>query len=149
MVEPKHKIVIDASVAMKWFIQERNRDRALILREKHVKGERSLLAPDLLIYEVCNSLRYNPEFTEADVRDAVKALFGLHLELSSPTIRDMDKASENAFKYDITIYDALYLSLAESEKSPIITADERLCEKAEESPSVIPLSSDKFFQIIS
>ncbi|KPV64875.1 MAG: Ribonuclease VapC3 [Candidatus Bathyarchaeota archaeon BA1] len=144
----KRNMVIDASVVMKWFIQEKDRDRALMLREKHVRGERLLLAPDLLAYEVCDSLRYNPEFTDGDVRDAVKALFELHLGLSSPTIRDMDKASENAFKYDITVYDASYLSLADLEESSLITADEKLYEKVKENPLVVLLSSDKFLQII-
>jgi len=149
MVEAKNKIVIDASAVVKWFVKEGNRERALILREKHVKGERLLSAPDLLAYEVCNSLRYNPEFTEEDVKNAVKSLFELHLELNPPTIENMDKVSDNAFKHNITAYDAAYLSLAESERCPFITADERLYEKLEENPLVVLLSSDKFYEITS
>ena len=149
MVEVKHKIVVDASAVIKWFVKERDRDRALVLREKHVKGEKLLSAPDVLIYEVCNSLRYNPEFTEADVKNAVKSLFELHLELIPPTIENMDKASENAFKYNITAYDASYLSLAGSAKCPFITADEKLYEKVKKNPLAVLLSSDKFYEIIS
>jgi predicted nucleic acid-binding protein len=44
-------LVVDASVAFKWFAQEDGTDRALALLER---GE-PIVAPDLIVAEVCNA----------------------------------------------------------------------------------------------
>ena len=57
---PKN-LVVDASVAAKWFVPETDSDKAVTLRNRHVEGGLTLMAPDLLIYEVANALVYHPE----------------------------------------------------------------------------------------
>jgi len=148
MVDRKHKVVIDASAVIKWFVKEKDRDRALMLREEHVKGGKLLSAPWLLAYEVCNALRHNPEFIEEDVKKAVESLFELHIEFTPPTIDNMNAVVENAFRHSITAYDASYLSLAESENCPFITADEKLYERLKENPLAVFLSSNRLREII-
>ncbi|MDJ0272650.1 MAG: type II toxin-antitoxin system VapC family toxin [Candidatus Caldarchaeum sp.] len=54
-------IVIDASVAVKWFNKEEYSDDADRLKDAHVRGRIRLAAPELLLYEVLNALRYNAE----------------------------------------------------------------------------------------
>lgn len=44
-------LVIDASAAAKWFIPKEDTDKALMLRNKHIEGGLTLMAPDLLVYE--------------------------------------------------------------------------------------------------
>lgn len=44
-------VVVDVSVAFKWFVQEDRTDRALQLLER---GE-PIVAPDLILAEVCNA----------------------------------------------------------------------------------------------
>jgi predicted nucleic acid-binding protein len=44
-------LVIDASVALKWFIDEDGSDRAAALLD----GKELLIAPDLIVAEVCNA----------------------------------------------------------------------------------------------
>jgi predicted nucleic acid-binding protein len=53
------KIVVDASVAVKWFVEEEFSDLALKLRDMHVNGLVDLVAPSLMPYEVLNALKYS------------------------------------------------------------------------------------------
>jgi predicted nucleic acid-binding protein len=48
--------VIDASVAIKWFVDEPDAPLAVTLRDAHIAGENALATPDLLVYEVANVL---------------------------------------------------------------------------------------------
>lgn len=140
------KLVLDASVAVKWFVQEDNREVALKLREEHVRGFLLLLAPDIIVYEIVNALRYNPELSEVDVKKAAESLFKLHMELHRPTIELIQKAVENAYKYSIAIYDAVYLSLSELQSCSMTTADEKLYENTSPSKLVMLLSSNRFLE---
>ena len=49
-------IVVDASVAVKWFLDERGSAEAKGLRRQFQRGDTELAAPDLLIYEVANAV---------------------------------------------------------------------------------------------
>ena len=64
-------LVIDASIAVKWFNKEEYSDVADKLKNMHVRGEVVLVAPVLLLFEVANALRYNPDFESEDVEDAI------------------------------------------------------------------------------
>ncbi|MCS7364875.1 MAG: type II toxin-antitoxin system VapC family toxin [archaeon GB-1867-035] len=147
--ESEVNIVVDASVIVKWFVKEEYRDRALMLRKMHVHEKCLLIAPKLIIYEVCNALRFNPEFEEEDVMKASEALFQIHLKLEDLMMEDVFKVIRNSFKYNITFYDASYLTLAEKEGCPFVTADEKLYRKIRENPLVYLLSSERFYEIIS
>jgi predicted nucleic acid-binding protein len=48
--------VIDASVALKWFLTEEESNGADVLFEAFLKGRTDLLAPDVLLLEVANAL---------------------------------------------------------------------------------------------
>ncbi len=128
------KIVIDASVAVKWYNPEKLSERALELRSKHVKGEVMLYAPDLLLYEVTNALRWNPELGDEDVRLAAQSLEDIMIVFEKPSF---GLAVQLAYASGLTIYDASYLALARDLGCELVTADKTLLEKGEE--NVIPL----------
>ena len=67
-------LVVDASVAVKWFNPEPFRDKALKIRESFVEGKIQLEAPALLLYELGNVLRYNPKFGIEEVEASVRAM---------------------------------------------------------------------------
>ena len=48
------KIVLDASVVAKWFIEEEDTEKAIEIRDKFVQGEIEVLVHSLLIYEIGN-----------------------------------------------------------------------------------------------
>ncbi|MCK4580760.1 MAG: type II toxin-antitoxin system VapC family toxin, partial [Dehalococcoidia bacterium] len=106
-------IVLDASVVLKWFVDEEDSDQALRLREEFYTGEREIVIPDLLLFEVANALRYNPSFTAEEIKEAVKTLFDIEIEIITPTSSLLSKTIELAKDFDVTCYDAAYLALAE------------------------------------
>jgi predicted nucleic acid-binding protein len=57
------KLVIDASVAAKWFNLEELSDKAADIKEAYVKGDLELAAPTHIIYEVGNSIWKNKQLT--------------------------------------------------------------------------------------
>jgi len=131
----KQEKVIDASVMVKWFLNEENSNEAISLKKSFLKGELTLIAPDLIISEVLNSLRYNKQ-KEKELIFANKMLWRLSLKLVRANDEIMSKTIENSLKYGITIYDSLYVSLAQIHGTFLITADKELYKI----PNVIPLS---------
>jgi predicted nucleic acid-binding protein len=123
--------VIDASVVIKWFshINEENIENAVKLQELHLNRECLLLAPDLLIYEILNALRYNPYFERNDVQLALLSLLKMQLELVKPAADLIEEALRLAYAKDITIYDASYMALALKRGCLLITADDKLFGK--------------------
>ncbi|MFQ6074633.1 MAG: type II toxin-antitoxin system VapC family toxin [Candidatus Bathyarchaeia archaeon] len=132
-MERAAEIVLDASVVVKWFSEEEDSDIALKVRSEHIDGLTTLVSPDLMLYEVVNALRYNPGFNSDDVKRAASDLIDLEMDLITPSNELFENAAKHAYRYDLTIYDACYLSLAEHMGLEALTADERLYEKTRES----------------
>ena len=120
-------IVIDASVAAKWFIPEENSDKASKILRKYTEGKIELYAPDLLIYEVANVLRYRPDMTEE--AHAMNSLFKLQLNLIPPSSNVISEATKKAKVLNLSTYDACYVVIAETLATNLITADIKLYKK--------------------
>jgi predicted nucleic acid-binding protein len=129
-MERAEEIVVDASVAVKWFSEEEGSDKALELRNGHIDGKTTLIAPDLLVYEVANALRFKPGLNPQLMVKALDDLFGLQIDLMAPSSELVRRGSEIAFEYEITAYDSCYLSLGEILGTEVVTADDKLYEKA-------------------
>jgi len=125
----RREIVIDASVAVKWFVEEEYSDQAIKLKDLHVKGEIDLVAPSLIYYEVLNALRYSGVFKLEELGLIARLLEDLQIRLYPPRSVVMARAVELSLKYDITVYDASYLSLAEHLNTVVYTADKELLRK--------------------
>ncbi|MFH1310834.1 MAG: type II toxin-antitoxin system VapC family toxin [Nanoarchaeota archaeon] len=130
----KQEKVIDASVIVKWFLDEENSDTARILRSELAKENLILIVPDLLFLEVLNTLRYKM-VKKDDLIKANEILAGLSLKTVRVNKEIMSKTIENSVKYKITIYDALYITLAQIHGTFLVTADKELYKV----PNVIAL----------
>ncbi len=130
----KQKKVIDASVAAKLFLNEKNSEIAKAIRDKHVNNEIEIIVPELVFLEVANALRWKNEKSEFMTR-ITETLFGLNFYIVNITQPLLKKSIENSLRYGITIYDALYISIAQFHGCEFITADEELYKV----PNVIPL----------
>jgi predicted nucleic acid-binding protein len=114
-------VVVDASVAVKWFVVESGASAALEL----LRSGSRLIAPELVVAEVVNVvwkrlLRNDLEHDQAvHVPGALPKLFA---ELW-PTVRLARRAFEIAVELRHPVYDCFYLALAESEDAVMITAD--------------------------
>ncbi|MEX2016978.1 MAG: type II toxin-antitoxin system VapC family toxin [Candidatus Pacearchaeota archaeon] len=118
----RQKKIIDTSIAVKWFLNEKNSDKALQLKESFLRGELILVAPDLILLEILNALKYNKK-KESELIRANRDVFDLNMNMVEINNSLLIKAIENSIKYDITIYDALYVAVAQIHGVPLITAD--------------------------
>jgi predicted nucleic acid-binding protein len=119
-------LVIDASIAVKWVIEEEGTPQALTLRRTA-----RLLAPELLVAECANILwkkaRRN-ELSREEALLAARLLQTAAIELV-PTRSLLAAATRIAIALDHPAYDCLYLALAIENDCRFVTADERFLRK--------------------
>jgi len=134
MSEIPFRYVVDASVAIKLFVEEEFSDKTQSLFA-HLASETpaELHVPDLFYIECANILlkytrRYKRpiEDSQADLAD----LNELALQ-STPTADLMEDALTLAYEKKLTAYDACYVILAQRLNVPLITADEALVKAIE------------------
>lgn len=130
------RIVIDASVVLKWFLSdEKNNQPALSLLDKYVSFELEIVAPSLLVYEVLNGLfvaRKRGRFEKEKVILAVDGF--LNLEIEQYKISSLyQKVMHFSESYNLTIYDASYLGVADEEGIELVTADRNLYRRVKKS----------------
>jgi len=119
------KLVVDASVAAKWFNVEELSDKAANVKDAHVKGDIELAAPIHLIYEIGNSIWKNKQLSDNDACDAISSIIRLDIQLIEPTAQRAQRAMELARQVETSFYDAVYLQAAEEMKIPLLTADQK------------------------
>lgn len=122
-------LVVDASVVVRWFVPEEDSDRALRLRNRYVEGGLELFAPDLMIYEVINTLRYHRSISDKMLREDTEALFAIDIDFISPSSEMVALTAGSARRWDLSLYDAAYLALTQHLATSLVTADEALHEK--------------------
>ena len=125
----KEKVVVDASIVVKWFLEEKYSDKALQLRNDYVRGLIGLVAPSLLEYEVLNALRYSGVYSVEELEKIGLALNKYGLEAYELSDKVKEETVRLALSKDITIYDASYLALAMHLGTKLYTADNELIEK--------------------
>ena len=119
------KPVIDASVAIKWVVEEEGTAQALALLRRA-----KLSAPDFLFAECANALwkkvRKN-EFTNGEALVAAQLLESTEIELVS-TRALLRAATQIAVELNHPAYDCLYLALAMAHHIDFATADDRFVQ---------------------
>ena len=117
------RLVVDASVAIKWVLKERESDTA-----RRVAETAELLAPDLLWAELGNVLWRRERLGELSPEDARAMLLTLRrfpVETFS-LFPLMPLSLEIAIAIRHSVDDCVYLALADREDCRLVTADERL-----------------------
>ncbi len=122
-------IVLDASAVAKWFVKEEGSSDMRTIRDEIASGELKGYAPDLVLIEIANLLRYSRGASPEDAINAVGSLSILiHLKRSEEVL---EEAIKLAFKRGITVYDSLYVALAMKIGAKLVTYDEKLLDKFE------------------
>lgn len=129
-------LVVDASVALKWFVDEINTEKALEVRD-YLKKEATPIVPALFFYEIANVLRYKPEFGSKDVKKIIKTLIDFQFRIEPFEERIANLTIDLAYQYGITIYDASYIAIGRRNQIKVITADEKLYSKLEDEQIIL------------
>ncbi len=125
-------VVVDASVAVKWFVEEPLWEEA----KRLVERRETLYAPDLLFAEVTNAAWKMVRRNEIDRAQAITmvAAVGDPLSRVFPSSQLRDRALQIALVLDHPVYDCLYIACAEFADAVLVTADARLCEAVAAGP---------------
>jgi predicted nucleic acid-binding protein len=120
------RLVIDTSVAFKWFVAygESGLDEAWELLNRHRRGETNLVAPDLARAEIANVLRFSGT-PEEDALALLAEYERAHVVHFPATPQRVENALGCAFTNRISVYDAMFLSLAQELNCALATADRR------------------------
>lgn len=121
--------VADASVVVKWFLEETDYEAARRLREDFFEGSLKLRVPAVLPFEVLNALRHTQAFGRSDVQRAAESLDRAGLPTAPLAGAYMIRTVEFAYAHGLTVYDASYVVLAELNDATLFTADEAIIER--------------------
>ena len=117
------KLVVDASVALKWLVEEEYSEAA----DNILDGRHELHAPRFMVSEVGNTLWRKAKMGEierslAGVLAAAIPEMGVHWNDDEAISAD---AVRLAVALDRPVYDCVYLALANRIGATLVTADER------------------------
>ena len=129
MSYPFRETLLDTSVVVKWFVPEEDSEKALSLRRAHVDRELQLYAPEVLLMELANALRYSSEFSAGEIVEALETPFELNILLVPFSLDALNLAVTLGMEHDLAVYDAYFLALAQAMEIPLITADRRLLSR--------------------
>jgi predicted nucleic acid-binding protein len=120
------QVVVDASVAAKWVVEEQHSAKAASLLEcetLHAPGHWRAEAVNVLWAKV-----FRGDLTAADAEERMVVLMRAPVA-DTPVPELMPRAFAISVALSVTIYDSLYVALAERRDIPLVTADERLIRR--------------------
>ena len=125
-------VVIDASVALKWVLDEPGKEAADALLEAE------LIAPSLWLLEAANALWRRTQRGEINDEEAKERLTELYnAPVTTTTIEnDLLAAADLANVLGHPVYDCLYLAMAIRENTYVVTADSRFHAAVDRSPTL-------------
>ncbi|MBM4382587.1 MAG: type II toxin-antitoxin system VapC family toxin [Deltaproteobacteria bacterium] len=126
------RTVVDASVALKWYLPERGAREATSILADSLRGARELIAPDLILLEIANVLWKKARRDECDPAHAQAILDAFEIDAprlvrSAPLAQ---RALDLALRLDAVVYDCIYLAAAIENEAALVTADVRLASCA-------------------
>jgi predicted nucleic acid-binding protein len=132
-------IVIDASIAVRWFIDDAMSEPARAFRREHGN---TCIAPDLVVYEIVNAAWQYVRAKEIERSHYQSAVHGIasYFDWLVGGVTLAGRAADIALQFNHAAYDCFYLALAAQERCALATADRRmaaLCRRADIKVSLI------------
>lgn len=117
-------IVVDASVAVKWFSDESKSKQA----ETLLAAADPIVAPDLVLAEIGSALAKKASAGIIPRPQAIDAVAEapMYFDRLAPSSELATRATELAIELQHPIYDCFYLALAERENVELVTDDAKL-----------------------
>ncbi len=126
-------VVIDASLAVKWLVNEVHTDKAFALARSWTKAGIQPAAPYLMLIEVANVLyrrALRGDFSVVAATTLLDGLLNSGIEFREPRGLHRRAIEVAAQLHQEAAYDAHYLSLADTLGCELWTADERFYRTA-------------------
>lgn len=120
--------ILDTSVAIKWFVQEKGHERALVVLGEVLESPGDYAVPELFYFELChvfNRLFPRPQPSQLKLLKQVM-LLGLHRFSLVP---DMTETLRNFQNLGLSGYDAAYVTLAKMLKGKWLSFDKKAHDK--------------------
>jgi predicted nucleic acid-binding protein len=126
------RVVLDASALAKWFLVEEESREMRLLRDKIIGSEIEAHVPSLVFVELANLLRYSRGLTPGDVAEGVVAAMSIGLVVHD-FVEVLGEAVSIAFEKGLTVYDSIYVALAERLDAVLVTYDKVLLREVKRS----------------
>ena len=122
------KIVLDASIGVKWFRYENesNTDLANKLLQQQFQNEIEIIVPDLFFFEIINTLLSKKYLNVDDIYSASESLHLMNMKVIFSNKKIIDTSINIADRTKLTFYDSLYISAAISEQALLLTEDKEI-----------------------
>ena len=136
--------VLDASVAFKWVVAEKDDDKARRLRDDYRNAVVELIAPEVFPFDLAHSLTRAERQKRISVGDALTLWADVMTTPPRiiPSLPLTPRAIEISSIMRIGIYDCLYVALAEWENCELVTADTKLISNlVKQFPFIVDLST--------
>ena len=121
--------LLDTSVVVKWFIFEEDSEKAANLRQAHGRDELLLHAPDILLMELANALRYSPLVSAGEIPQALRLFCDMEIAIVAFDLDVLVSSISLSQVHDLAVYDAYFLALAQALELPLITADREMLSR--------------------
>jgi predicted nucleic acid-binding protein len=124
------RFVLDASVALAWFLDRPTAEYAQHIRQLLLRGNRAVV-PSLWQLEIANGFVVAERRGLLTASDSSEALQNLEVVIAQAIENrqepvPMRRALHTAREYRLTAYDAVYLETARRERLPLATLDRQL-----------------------
>jgi predicted nucleic acid-binding protein len=119
-----HEVIVDASVAIKWYTPEVRHANAKAL----LGLADTIFAPELIVSEVTNAAWAKAR--RGEISEQVAGLIAAWIGSGVPALVPATELNEHALQIALALqhpaYDCMYLACAARESAPLVTDDRRL-----------------------
>ena len=138
------KYVVDTSGAVKCVLPEPDSAKAIQLFDDYARAIHDLVGPDLFPTEVANVLVMAERTGKLQAGEALQGFRNIMRAAPSfhAAIPLLPRAIEIAQQFRQSVYDCLYVALAEREGCELVTADDKLVVAVSPSRPVVMRQSD-------
>ncbi len=129
MKTKKKNLVLDASIALKWFFEEKDTEKALQILKDIKEAKIIGVVPHLFYFEIANVLKTKTSYLLRETARSLKVLFNIPLQVVKTDLSLLSTAHKYARKFNLSIYDASYIAVAFLKNATLVTADEKMVKK--------------------
>jgi len=122
------KVMIDASVGVKWFKTDNEIyvERALEIKKQKLLNKIEIAVPDLFLVEVVNALLTKSNYDINDLIVIEEVLRRMNLQLIFTDHYLLNNAIKIANAANLTIYDSIYVAAAQVYETLLFTDDKKI-----------------------